>query len=512
MPDHDPKHRADAPNPLVSAVAHHMHLDGDEEPGERRPRDPGSGGMRFLAWVTLLVAVGFTVWSQWLAPMVGPAPTPVAQTEMAPPGGLLRIAGRYAVGAESLTTSLAASSAEEEQVSEMVGQLAGQVEDFAAFPEDRLRAAIVRAELEGAEAARAAIDELEADLDERDEPLAYDEQLRTDIESVRGLLGESPVAPADADAFRERHGWFGDLALAQGLGDDAPAKAPVLAKAERTAITAIVGVLAFVVLCVIGFVLGIVAVVLVATRKLRSAYRPHAPGGTVYLEIFMLFIVGFLGVKYASEAIYNATSGAQTPGQDYSRFLIWLLLLVPFWALIRGARASDFRQAMGWHFGKGLFRETAAGVIGYVACLPIFLAGIALTFLMMLIVGLFSGGGEGGAPSHPIIDEVDVTSVWSVLGLYMVAAVWAPIVEESIFRGALYHHMRYRLHPLVAGLGVAFVFAVIHPQGIIAVPALMSLAVTFALLREWRGSIVAPVVAHALHNGALMSVLVVALS
>lgn len=506
MPDrHDDPN---APNPLVSAVAHHMHLEDPNAPSEPLagpPRDPGSGGMRFLAWLVLIVALGFTVWAQWL----GPAPTPVAQTEMSPPGGLMRIAGRYAVGSQELLGGMPASGDAADQ-SNAIAQLAGQVGDFAGGPEDDLRVAIVEAELVGTEAALETLDALEAELEMLEEPLLYDDVLRADIEAVRGLLAEDPVPPADPDAFRDRHAWFGDLALAQGLDDENPARAPVLARAQRTTLTAVVGLLLFVALAFVGFALGILAIVLLATRKLKAAYRPHAPGGSVYLEIFALFIIGFLGVSYASEAIYNQT------GTDYSRYLIWLLLLVPLWALLRGARASDFRDAMGWHTGKGLFREIGAGIVGYIACIPIFLLGIALTLLMMAVSALLQGGGEegggGAGPTHPILDQVDPNNLWSVLGVYAVAAVWAPIVEESLFRGALYHHMRGRLHPLLAGLGVAFIFAVIHPQGWIAVPALMSLAVTFALLREWRGSLIAPVVGHAIHNGALMTALVLMLS
>ena len=500
--DYDPN----APNPLVAAVAHHAHL--DEEGGDFReppedgspagpPRDPGGAGMGMLAWVLLIVTVGVTVWMQWL----GPAPVAEAPaTEMSPPGGLMRIVGRNAVGAQSLFGA---------QISDDdIEQLVGQIDDFAVLPEDRLRAVAVKAELFGSEAAIDSLDELLTALDERDEPLGYEDQLRADVEDMRGLLGETPVAPGDADAFRERHGWFGDLALAKGLEDENPARAPVLRKAKTTFVVFVTGVIGFVFLCVIGFVLGVLAIVFGVTGKLRAAYTPPAPGGSVYLEVFALFILGFIGVSYATGVLH-----AQT-GVDYSRVLIWLLLLVPLWAILRGAKLLNFRYAMGWHTGKGLFREIGAGIVGYVACLPIFLLGIALTLLLVVVTSFFAGPSDAPAapPTHPIIDELDPSSLLSVLGVYMVAAVWAPLVEESLFRGALFHHLRGRLHPIVAALAVGFVFAVIHPQGIIAVPALMSLGVVFCILREWRGSIIAPMVAHAMHNGALMTALILLLS
>ncbi len=430
--DYDPN----SPNPLVAAVAHHAHLDEEEgggdfggppeggDPPAGPPRDPGGAGMGTLAWVLLIATVGLTVWMQWL----GPAPVQEAATEMSPPGGLLRIAGRYAVGANAMGG--------DQMTPKLTDQLVGQIDDFAVLPEDRLRAVAVESELLGGEAALVTLDAMEAELDERDEPLGYEEQLRSDMDTMRGLLAETTVAPADADAFRERHGWFGDLAFAQGLDDENPARAPVLSKAKRTLGVAVVGVIGFVILCVIGFVLGVLAIVLGVTGKLKAAYTPPAPGGSVYLEVFALFVLGFIGVSYAAVALQAST------GTDYSRVLIWLLLLVPVWALLRGARPLNFRYAMGWHTGKGVFREIGAGIVGYVACLPIFLLGIALTLLLGVAMSLLPGAGEGPAapPTHPIIDELDPTSLISVLGIYMVAAVWAPLVEESLFRGALFHH------------------------------------------------------------------------
>jgi membrane protease YdiL (CAAX protease family) len=70
--------------------------------------------------------------------------------------------------------------------------------------------------------------------------------------------------------------------------------------------------------------------------------------------------------------------------------------------------------------------------------------------------------------------------------------------------------MRRYLLFLPAALLVALIFAVIHPQGLAAVPVLGALAVSFALIREWRGSLVGPMVAHALNNGTVLTALCLA--
>jgi membrane protease YdiL (CAAX protease family) len=113
-------------------------------------------------------------------------------------------------------------------------------------------------------------------------------------------------------------------------------------------------------------------------------------------------------------------------------------------------------------------------------------------------------------PAHPIVGEIGRSATVTVLVL-VAGAVAAPVVEEIFFRGCLHGHVRSGLRwlgsaaPLAAALVTAFVFAAIHPQGWIAVPALMSLAVGFSLVREWRGSVVAPIVMHAINNGAVLT-------
>jgi membrane protease YdiL (CAAX protease family) len=69
-----------------------------------------------------------------------------------------------------------------------------------------------------------------------------------------------------------------------------------------------------------------------------------------------------------------------------------------------------------------------------------------------------------------------------------------------MFRGALFHYLRGRWSWAASAVVVSFVFAVIHPQGWIAVPALGAIALALAALREWRGSIIASMVAHAFNN------------
>ena len=93
----------------------------------------------------------------------------------------------------------------------------------------------------------------------------------------------------------------------------------------------------------------------------------------------------------------------------------------------------------------------------------------------------------------------------------LLAAVLAPLLEETLFRGALHRYLRGRLGFFLSALITGVIFAGLHPQGWLAIPALGSIGIGFSLLREWRDSLIAPTVAHAINNGLLITVVWLAL-
>ena len=102
-------------------------------------------------------------------------------------------------------------------------------------------------------------------------------------------------------------------------------------------------------------------------------------------------------------------------------------------------------------------------------------------------------------------------NAWTKIQVLLAAAVAAPLLEETVFRGLLYRHLRDALagwgqtaSVVLAGVLSGVVFAVIHPQGPKAAPMLATLALVFALVREWRGTLLPAMVAHGLNNGLLV--------
>jgi len=486
-------------------------------------RDPGGPLGGTLAWLVILAIAGLIFVGNNLseralhnlAPSVFPAPAAQALESVPSPDVQFVLTGRYLVGAGRMLATMPQPTQPADggatDADGMAATFAQQMDDFAANdPARLLRSAIVAGELLGPDAALDRIEQAEDALAEPPDPPIYTDEaaaaLERDAASLRQIYSAGPDAlPADRrDELTDRHGWFGRLALVYEAEASNTDRAEVMAKATRTTWTLIGGVTIAGLAFVVGLVVFVIAIVMMASGRLRWRYAPPAPGGSVYVEVFALFLFGFLAVSLVSQAV--AGSG----GPDVASYLIWLLLALPGWALVRGARGGEFRSALGWHTGKGVVREVFAGVAGYLAGLPVALVGIGLTLVLITIAGFFATGDEPIQPTHPVMEQIGKGSVPAILGVYLLACVWAPLTEETFFRGALFHHLRGRLGAVLAALTTALLFAAIHPQGWVAIPALASLGFVFAMLREWRGSLIAPVVAHAINNGFIMTLLVLA--
>lgn len=511
------------PDPATYAypIPEHAAPDATDVPARRGRRDPGSGPAANIAWVVVLLCVGVILTLH----AVGDAAVEKAAPGIKPDVPMVLL-GRYTVAVRDLTP-------------EAAPQLIAQLDEYAKRPADKVRTAIVAGEVVGASDALTRLTKVEEDLrreeakaapasdeapvdakpdtagtpaakagDKSTDPAAVRAELLQDVQTLRLIYTDGArAAPADAaEALVKHQEWFGKLALSYGLPTTDPARARVLADAKRLAFTLVGALGAGGFFIVVGFVLAIIAIVRRATGKLRTAYAPPARGGSVFVEAFALFLVGFIVIQLIGGAIQAVG------GPDLTDLLIWILPLAALWPRLRGVDALSLRYALGWHRGKGVAREMGAGVVGYLSGLPVFLTGILITLLLIALDNLLRGDKGAVEPTHPIVNELGKGGFWGMMKIYLLASVWAPLTEETMFRGALYHHLRGRFGAIVSGLVVAFLFAVIHPQGYLAVPALMGLAVVLAGIREWRGSIIGSVTVHAIHNGIIMTLLFLALS
>lgn len=84
----------------------------------------------------------------------------------------------------------------------------------------------------------------------------------------------------------------------------------------------------------------------------------------------------------------------------------------------------------------------------------------------------------------------------------LLAIVMAPLAEEFIFRGLLYGGLRRSYPEWLSVVVSSALFAALHPPA--AFPAVFGLGVACALVYRQTGTLLAPILAHALYNGLLV--------
>ena len=398
------------------------------------------------------------------------------------------------------------------------------------FPaHERLRSTILAGENLGPDAMAKRLDQIQAQLDPESD-------LNQDVETLRDIyLAEQPgpaadrVDPADRAALEARHGWFARLALSHGV-----AQAPVRTAAVTDGLL-IIGIIALAMTAVgvaglTGFVMLILAVVALVSGRLPFRFRRPRPAtewpaaadpsdglskapSSVWLETVVVFLAGFLGLKLVVAGIHAGWPGIDGTTLTWMSLLgQWSLLLTIFWPVFRGMPLARYQQEIGWHRGEGVLKEVGWGVLGYCAGLPLYFAMAIIVVIVMFIVSALTGGESITPDSNKVVDIVEGGTPAMLAVVFLLATVWAPIVEESIFRGALFRHLRRRWPLVVAALGSCMVFAVLHGYLVAQLFIVGTLGFWFALLREWRGSLIAPAVGHFIHNCFVLSLVIIVMS
>lgn len=442
-------------------------------------------GRPLLAWAVIVLAVGFVVYRNAFAPS--------PKDENSGPE-MSELQGRYVVGVAHLFNVRSEALIE----AGMQGH-----ESYS----DQLRRAVIAGEALGPDAA---LERLRG-LAQAPGASAHDQQLLTLLTKLyvsyanrdwQGRLSEQERAAVRA------MGWTGQLALAPEHGPDATERSVVLARADRTVIAILGYGVLLLILGTTGLVLAVVMIVLWAQGRLHSRLGPPSAHSGTYAEAFAVYMALFFLLGLAAR--YISVPEKWMPMR--SGIVALLSVAAVLWPVLRGVSWQQVRRDIGWTAGRRPLSEAFLGVPTYATSLVAAFAGLLLFLLFSSVrrrMGLSSP-----APSHPIVEWVSGAGwlVWAQVAF--VACVVAPFVEETMFRGLLYRQLRQatgRLRPAASALLSAFVvsvlFAAIHPQGLSFAPVLAGLAFVFALVREWRGSLVAPMTAHALTNGMSLLVL-----
>jgi membrane protease YdiL (CAAX protease family) len=483
-----------------------------------------------LAWIVILAIMGWGVLAKYV--LVEP-PQAAARDERL---GLvtMRMQARYYVGAHTV----AGSPLYEQAKALNTGPVS-----------QRLRFIVLAGELRDPIEARQQLWHLDAALARKGltytpEQFATRNRLARLYRDYEGLHFEAPsLTRQDREQLRQALGWFGELALApdgrrftervvlppagvaaagvlvEKAQPDPQARAEALAPALRTFWILMAAGGSACLLGVAGLAGLITFLVLVIKGYVRSRFECGVTRGGVYAETFALWLVLFTAIPLL---------GPLLPREAPRLLLIGVAVLLSLaalgWPVLRGIPWRQVRADIGLTAGERPAVEPLCGLTAYGISLPLLGVGLLLTFALTLLERALTGGGSGQefepitGPAHPVVLDVAQGDPWARLQVLLLACVFAPLVEETMFRGVLYRHLREATCGLGRGLSfflsatvVSFLFAVVHPQGLIAVPALMSLAYAFTIAREWRGTLLPAMVAHGVNNGLVMLVVMFAL-
>ncbi len=175
-------------------------------------------------------------------------------------------------------------------------------------------------------------------------------------------------------------------------------------------------------------------------------------------------------------------------------FCVWLLRRRSLEAGL--CTPTPMREAfakLGWRSPKGAFW---LGVRSY-----------ALLLLPLLMVTAFSQNlfRHFQTPSHPIVLSMALMNKpFDWLLLLLEAAVLAPIVEETLFRGILYPALRSKMGVMGGIVMTSTIFAILHPTLPAGFLPLFLMGAVMAYLYEVKGSLLPGMILHALINGFIM--------
>jgi membrane protease YdiL (CAAX protease family) len=391
---------------------------------------------------------------------------------------------------------------------------------------ERLARIVLLAELNSAAEASAELtklDEVASSENYAIRPL--EQQLRDIVEQVLAAHqtpGPIELPEAEAALLSNHFGWLGALALHPASKDADATRAEILNQATFSAALSLVAIGLLLLWGLTGLIGGVFVLIWLISRPGSARDRLSDSNPVIYLETFTWWIVVFFGTSIALGIAVSFLEAGGWKSEELAPLLISVQvpiflgsLGVLVWPLWRGLTWAQVREDIGWtKLGSPL--EALWGVLGYWASVPLLVVGLLGTFLVGLVVQFLSPSASAlesrEIVSHPIQEYLQ-SGNWAMIGIVVfLACVCAPVVEETAFRGVLYRYLRDRSRKWAVPVSVAgacvvngVIFAAIHPQGIVGIPILTSLAVALTLIRFYRGSLWPPMVVHAVHNfGAAM--------
>ncbi len=188
----------------------------------------------------------------------------------------------------------------------------------------------------------------------------------------------------------------------------------------------------------------------------------------------------------------SSLADTEPPTMEFRHIVLGVVLYGSIVLLLLGLiiyRNFSLKQVFGWR-AISFPRALGRGLLYIAAAYP----------LLVLVQGMVHGAaGNEGTPQDVVRFLVEAKSPRDRVGVLTMAIVIAPFAEEFIFRGYLYAVMKKYIGAFLALTFTSLLFALIHGHAF-SIPALFTLAFCLGLAYERTGSLVVPMLMHAIFN------------
>lgn len=368
------------------------------------------------------------------------------------------------------------------------------------------------------------------------------------------IYGLAPLTSGQADALRPllarlRLGWFENLAASRlyaraGKSAESEHAAQAASAAARQPLLLNAGQFLLILAGVAGLIsLSLYVLLRHATKEplLHSRLAPlplsYQAAMTLFVTYLVVMVAGGLLVSTGYALLWHTKGAPALRTQLLLQLGLYIPVLgLPALLLLRFVRQQEALppdlspHAARGNAGEGDDRErplpsnsgeasrgkqslrAVLSCLGFRRANPLIEGGIGLA-AYVLVLPLFLGVASVStwifrhfpAPLNDVqVEMLGIRSDLDKLLLLLVAAVAAPVVEEIMFRGLLYPALRQRWGVLGGAALSAALFAAIHPTIPTGFLPLWLLGFAFAMVYEWRGSLLPNILMHSLHNGLIL--------
>ena len=224
--------------------------------------------------------------------------------------------------------------------------------------------------------------------------------------------------------------------------------------------------------------------------------RPRTPWGLRDMAMAVgLIIVGVIAISLPAALLASFIAGDAEIDEDPGALVIVLVASLLLELLIIAAAAIFSVRKYGVSWADLGLRTPRRG--GYWLPFVLALGGLVLVYLFVLILDAFDAAPESSVP------EGMFNNAGPAVLLGVLALVFAPIMEETFFRGFLFGGLRGRWGTLWAALASGLLFGLAHlgnPGSVATIVPIAAVGVLFAFGYAYSGSIVAAILAHFLFN------------